>query len=419
VKKKHVPYLLLGLLLALLLVLVIRGEKASEKKTLDSRLSFRKRDKIPYGAYIAWQNLPSIFPGTRVATEAASPQYWSNLSPYEKNQALIIITPQFFPDESELKLLFRFIESGNDVFVSTLNCSREWVDALGFGLYHDWLNKMIYNELSDPDSMSVTLSLPSMGAKTEFLYPGHRLESWFQKIDSSRTRVLGHAANGRPNFVQMRAGKGNLFFHLSPLAFSNYFLLHKQNMSYYDQSLSLISDKVKTVVWDEYFLNKRSEQQQRENEDKGWLSTLLNLENADGKKSFKAAFWLLLAILLLYVLSEMRRKQRIIPVLKKPANDSLDFVKTIGRLYHDKGDHQNLCRKMSAYFLEHVRSRYKLPTQRLDEEFVQNLVYKTGAQEDLIRQIVNFIRSLDEERTVSAATMAVFHERLEQFYKNS
>jgi hypothetical protein len=190
-------------------------------------------------------------------------------------------------------------------------------------------------------------------------------------------------------------------------------------MSYYDQSLSLISDKVKTVVWDEYFLNKRSEQQQRENEDKGWLSTLLNLENADGKKSFKAAFWLLLAILLLYVLSEMRRKQRIIPVLKKPANDSLDFVKTIGRLYHDKGDHQNLCRKMSAYFLEHVRSRYKLPTQRLDEEFVQNLVYKTGAPEDLIRQIVNFIRGLDEERTVSAATMAVFHERLEQFYKNS
>ena len=65
--------------------------------------------------------------------------------------------------------------------------------------------------------------------------------------------------------------------------------------------------------------------------------------------------------LLLYVVLEMRRKQRTIPVMTKPKNDSLEFVKTIGRLYHDKGDHKNLCRKMSAYFLEHVRNRYKLP----------------------------------------------------------
>lgn len=417
-KKKHIPYYLLGLLLVLLLILVIKGENGEAGKTFDSRLSLRKRDKIPYGAYIAWQSLPGIFPGTRIATESASPQYWSNLSAYDKNQALLIITPQFFPDESELKLLFRFVESGNDIFVSTLNCSSELVEALGCGLYYDWLNKMVYNELNDPDSMSVTLSLPSMNGPSEYVYPGHRLESWFQKFDSSRTRVLGHAANGRPNFVQMRAGKGNFFLHLAPTAFSNYFLLHKQNMRYYDQSLSLLSEKVKTVVWDEYFINKRSEQQQ-EDDNKSWLSTLLNLENAEGKKSFKAAFWLLIGLLLLYVLSEMRRKQRIIPVQKKPANDSLDFVKTIGRLYHDKGDHLNLSRKMSAYFLEHVRSRYKLPTQRLDEAFVQNLVYKTGAQEELIRQIVGFIRSLDEEKQVSATTMAVFHERLEQFYKNS
>ena len=68
----------------------------------------------------------------------------------------------------------------------------------------------------------------------------------------------------------------------------------------------------------------------------------------------------------------MRRKQRYIPVVAKPKNDSLDFVKTIGRLYYDKGDHKNLSRKMGAFFLEHVRSRYKLPTGTLNEEFINN-----------------------------------------------
>jgi len=123
--------------------------------------------------------------------------------------------------------------------------------------------------------------------------------------------------------------------------------------------------------------------------------------------------------LLLYVLMEMRRKQRYIPVIKKPANDSLEFVKTIGRLYHDKGDHKNLCKKMSAYFLEHIRSRYKLPTSELDEAFQNNLHFKTGVEQEEINGIVSFIRHLDTLDTVSDKQLAWFHKQLETFYKKA
>src|SRR6185503_10139397 len=92
----------------------------------------------------------------------------------------------------------------------------------------------------------------------------------------------------------------------------------------------------------------------------------------------------------------MRRKQRIIPVMTRPRNDSMDFVKTIGRLYYDKGDHKNLSRKMAAYFLEYVRNRYKLTTVSLDEEFIKNLQFKTNCEEHEIRSIVSFIKYLDE-----------------------
>ena len=180
-------------------------------------------------------------------------------------------------------------------------------------------------------------------------------------------------------------------------------------MEYYEKALSVISPNTTKVVWDEYFLAKGREN----NQDKksNWLSVFLR---------YPGLRWGLitaLLALLTYVLLEMRRKQRPIPVINKPKNDSLDFVKTIGRLYHDKGDHTNLCRKMAAYFLEHVRTRYKLPTSELNDEFIQNLRFKTGMEEEPIREIVSFINHLNVAGAATDKELVLFHKQLESFYK--
>ena len=106
-------------------------------------------------------------------------------------------------------------------------------------------------------------------------------------------------------------------------------------------------------------------------------------------------------------------------VVKKPKNDSLEFVKTIGRLYYDKGDHKNLGRKMATYFLEYVRTKYKLPTGNLNEEFINNLKYKSGADETVIREIVGFIAYLETATTISSGQVTDFHKKLNLFYKQA
>jgi hypothetical protein len=145
----------------------------------------------------------------------------------------------------------------------------------------------------------------------------------------------------------------------------------------------------------------------------------MSTKNDDGNRSFGAAIWVLLLLLLVYALLEMRRKQRFIPLMMKPRNDSLDFVKTIGRLYYDKGDHKNLSRKMSAYFMEHVRNRYKLATGTLDDNFVQQLQFKSGMEEAEIRNIVTFIRYTEDAPVINQAELAQFHRQLEAFYKKA
>jgi hypothetical protein len=97
----------------------------------------------------------------------------------------------------------------------------------------------------------------------------------------------------------------------------------------------------------------------------------------------------------------------------------MDFVKTIGRLYFDKGDHKNLAKKMGAYFLEHIRAHYKLPTHTIDEDFINAVHHKSGYAVEEIRRIVRFIQFVDTAPAISENQLSEFHKELELFYQNT
>ena len=406
--KKFIPYILIGLVLTAIVILFFTSENKRARR-FDDRVTLQKRDKIPYGTFVAYEGLKAIFPKASIVANKQEPGYWDSLSNYDQGQALIIISTNFNASEYEMRKLIRFMEEGNDVFISTMNLSYEVMQLLKCDV-NDADGLMYYFEQSEgTDLLSVSLNKPPFQKQAAYTYPGKRYDFYFYKLDTAVTTVLGYDKNKNTNFIHIKAGEGNLYIHLAPMTFTNYFLLHKNNIAYYESVLSVISPNTTKIVWDEYYNGKRQRQQERAN----WLSGFLKHE------ALKWALLTALLALLLYVLLEMRRKQRYIPVIAKPKNDSLEFVKTIGRLYHDKGDHKNLSKKMSAYFLEHVRSRYKLPTSELDENFEKNLHFKTGVMQEEINSIVSFIRQLDSLETVSDKQLAWFHKQLENFYKQT
>ncbi|HEY1870760.1 MAG TPA: DUF4350 domain-containing protein [Chitinophagaceae bacterium] len=406
--KKILPYLI-AIIVILLLGWVVYSTK-NANHVFDDRFSFNRRDKIPYGFYLAYKNLPRIFPGASVVVNRKAPTLWDSLNSYSGKQTLIIIVPSFRADELEMKRLLDFVKNGNNVFISAAIVSYEVQTMLHCEIpdEHFTFDNLSLNK--NPDSFAVSLASPPFSKQDEYGCPGRRLESYFSKFDSETSIVFGNDMNVLPDLVQLKAGKGNLFFHLAPLAFSNYFLLYDKNINYYNKTLSLLPSDTKKVVWDEYFLNKRFSNR---DESKSPLSALMS------QRSFRAALWLLIILLCVYILQEMRRKQRIIPFMPRPRNDSLEFVKTIGRLYYEKGDNKNLAGKMAAYFLEHVRNRYKLTTNELDDEFVTALQRKTGQPENNIRKIISFIQDMDKPDVISDEQLADFHKELEEFYKTS
>jgi len=408
--KKYLPYGLALILAAAVIALMVTGNNKRDKE-IDERVTLRQQDKIPYGTYVAYHELEQLFPKAGIFTNKSEPGYWDSLSVHRSGQALIIVTGKFNADEGEMKKLLRFIEKGNDVFISARTISYSAAEILKCRVNTNDISSFTDEGIIISDSLTVYLDNPPFSLPVSYTYPGKKLDASFAEMDDATTEVLGKDELGRPNFIRLKSGKGNIYIHLAPLAFSNYFLLHKENIGYYEKVLSVISKETTRVVWDEYYLNKKFLEEPLEQK-KSWFSVLSRYPG------LKAALLTAIFTLLLYVLLEMRRKQRAIPVVKRPRNDSLDFVKTIGRLYFDKGDHKNLCRKMSAYFLEHVRNKYKLLTGTLDEEFIKKLQYKSGGDEAGIRGIVSFIRYLDDAPEISHHQLAGFHQQLESFYKN-
>ena len=77
--------------------------------------------------------------------------------------------------------------------------------------------------------------------------------------------------------------------------------------------------------------------------------------------------------LLIFILFNAKRKQRVVKVIKPLENSTIAFTKTIGNLYYETKDHNNLIDKKITYFLEFIRRKYYLDTQLLDEKFMKNL----------------------------------------------
>jgi len=413
---KYIPYLFAALLLTAVIIFFVTDSNG-KKRRLDETITLRRQDKIPYGTYAAFRNLKYLFPKATIYTNKYEPGYWDSLSVYESGQAFISICKNFTPDEYEMKRLIRFVEKGNDVFISARYISY-YAEKMLTGSEDENDTRTFYRSSYKSDlADNLTLSLLNPPYRTgygEYKYPGKRFIGFFSKINNSTTDIIGTDEDGAPYFIRLKAGKGNFYVHLAPLAFSNYFILHKDNIGYYEKAMSVINQDVSKIVWDDYYLNKKEDRFNMDDEKKkGWLSVFMRYPG------LKAALLTAIFTLLLYVLLGMRRRQRYIPVMTKPKNDSLDFVKTIGRLYYDRGDHKNLCRKMAAYFLEHARNKYKLPTGTLDEKFISQLRFKSGADEPEIRGIVSFIKYLDESPTVSNSDLTDFHKQLESFYKKA
>jgi hypothetical protein len=406
--KKSLPYIITVLVVGLLVTIIIAANNR-RSQTMDERITLREKDKINYGMSAAREFCSSLFPNAVVTVDDNPPGGWKNISWGSGKQAVILMSGYFNADEFDLNQILKFVERGNYVFIIGRGFSHQTENFFHFSYSAGDFSELLTNSA---DSLSVHLERPAFSSDSIFVYPGKRFEGWFNYIDNAHSVVLG-SNDSFPNFIRMDKGSGSVFIHSAPLAFSNYFILHKNNIHYFEQAMSVIPSDVEAVVWNEYYLKKKNQSNGSDGREPNWLGVLLR------HPEFKWGFLVIILTAALWILLNSRRRQRMIPVHAKPRNDSLDFVKTMGRLYYVRKDHHDLARKMAIYFLEHVRSTYKLPTHTLDEQFTEALAYKSGFSRTGIDDIISFINHIRINRSISDPELTGFHNQLEAFYQNT
>lgn len=402
--KRRIPYILLTVLLLALLLLVMNTWR---QRVFDKRVTLDEKLKTPYGAYLSHSLLPLMFPGSEITTNYQSPVEWYD-STQKINQLFFLLTRQFNPSKTEMQDLVNFAKRGNYVFISTSemnNISKKW---LGISIYSDSYNHIYYSNYDD--SVNTSLVKPAF-TESEYFNPGYTFSTYFKSYDTSRYEIIGIDGQGAANFLKVNIGKGSIYLHSDPFLFANYFLLNANNKDYFEKTISLVPSPVKNIIWDKYYVFKEESGKNR-----GQLSPLHVLLNYP---SFRWAFYTALFFLLLYLLLNIKRKQRLIPVVIKPTNDSLDFVKTIGRLYFEKQDHLNIAVKMAAYFLEHVRNKYMMATSDLDDEFIAKLSGKSGYEEEKTRVLIQSVNTIHQAVEVNEQQLANYYNQFQQFYKQT
>jgi len=375
---------------------------ASCGKRLNKRVTLWRNDRIPYGTYYAYHNLPYIFRDAEILTNDNSPV--SFYEEQEHSSAYIIVGPVVKPDEKELKAILNHAITGNHVFISAITIGKNLLDS--FKLETSTFRNLGYFS----DSLTVDVIDPSKRDYNAFSYPGLRLDNYFTKLDSSVTNILGRNENGNANFVKFTYQNGGaVFIHLVPGALTNFFLLHKQNKRYYDLVMSTIPDTVSFVKWDDYYRHHIDGNDTANRSAFSKLSTFLQNE------VLRWAFWLTVLLFGIVYLVESKRKQRIVPELKRLNNTSLDFVKTIGRLYYQRKDNRNLAQKIVTHFLAHVRSTYRLQTSNLDDEFAGKLAYKSGYPAPLLEEIIKDIQMAEETYEWTDEELLAFNDKIDKF----
>ncbi len=403
------------ILLILSIAVFLSGCQNPFVKKTNWRVSLDKKDKKPYGGFLAFESLKLAYPEAEI--HPLSPGFrYSNMDEGMLNGAgalFVAVGLDFYLTDYELDRLVEFAEAGNEVVIFSRGLDEKLEDYLGCTISNSGFEEM---PLTNVNTGKASLNSISVSTKPEeqFGYQGKPVLGFFKlknvkeedtvMMESVRSLpdTLGHVKT-QPNFIRYAVGDGHITLHAAPLVMSNYFLLQPGNEKYLEgiwQSLPIIPTR---IYWNDYF--KRSTKASD-------LGVLLKYPGT------RWAFFLAIFGLLVYVIFESKRKQRIIPEVKPLENSSVSFVETVGRLYYNKGDHNNIAEKMVQHFLEWVRSHYYLNTSQLNEHFTQQLILKSGMPENTVRSLMDTIREVHVERkTIDESDLYHLHHTIEQFYK--
>ncbi|MEH6304075.1 DUF4350 domain-containing protein [Olivibacter sp. CPCC 100613] len=356
--------------------------------------TYQRTDKIPFGTYISYRELPQLFKGGISSSRQSLDETLSKAD----GSNLLIVAPKISIGKDDYQKLRRHIEQGNDVFLAASDFNQSLLDSLHLQIH---MRDLLFAK----DSLQFHFVNKQLNPDHYFRFSRGIAPQYFSKIDTLNAIILGTNNKNEANFLRYTIGKGSLYVLASPDFFTNYVLLAADGASYTAKALSYLNPD-RPLIYDEYQLL-------------GMPGERSLLRFIFSNPSLKWSYYIMLGCLVLFVLFEIKRRQRIIPPEDPMTNTSVEFVKVVSGVYFGQHDNNDIINKKAQYFFHFIRTYYRLKTSDLNKEFSDLLIERSGVAPDIIHKILGYIETVHLGKPLGDLELIDFNNYMEQFYEQS
>jgi len=399
----------------ILLVITFLGCQQNKKRLPPLNESYRRTDKLPFGSFIAYKGFASEFPDYWInIADKPFDETWKGLRNESTNtySLYFLVTKNLILSTDEVNAMIEYVKAGNDLFISADYLDEKLLDALYCSVNR---KGEIINEVNGKmRDTYVSMFYGKDFSASKYSYYYFPFLNYFSSYDPSISRVLGVNELNLPNYIVIFSGRGRLYLHLAPRIFSNYFLLTKDNYHYFENATAYLRFNPQYIYWDAYYKEFSSTRNKNNLKNKDQFSSL---EVIKENPPLLWAFYLALAALLLFVLFNIKRKQRVIEVIKPNTNTTLAFTETIGRLYLQHKNNRNIAEKMITFFYEYLRKKYFINTSAVTPQFIHSLSGKSGVNEKETQELFKLINTIQEQDEVTDEELLELNLKIENFKK--
>lgn len=385
--------------------------------------TFSQYDYQPFGCAIFDDMVAESWPGEYYLDDWTFYNFENDTT--DEPLALLAIAQQLYLTKTDKDAIMKLAERGNKIILAATSFSLS--DTLGYDMAFNWFRASDFKrQVQSFNSRDTLYWLPD--SITGTTYPAAAYEVYpqlcdvsFTKFDSLTVPLVQRGVRDRsrkdsvspdsllgsmdtipayslPGVVALRrpVGKGEIILITTPLLFTNYGMLDKNNAAYIFRLLSLA--KGLPLYRTEAYNHSEYEQQ---SPFRYFLS----------QPALRWGLYLTVITLVLFMIFTARRRQRPIPVIRQPENKTLEFTELIGTLYFQKKNHADLVRKKFTYFAESLRRNIQVDVEEDNDDLdlCRKIAAKTGMDEVKIVALFNRLRPVIRgERNVTEQEMKDF-----------
>lgn len=399
--------IILAVLLVLLGLLVYM--QANQPQPINWSPSYSNVDKIPLGSKVFFESLKAQ---TNVKQIDKVP--FNFLSDSTISGTYFFLNNHLAFGEAEGNKLLEWVRKGNTLFLAADNFGSYLMDTLNLKK----TSRTRVEDLKTFPQLQLTNQRLKASSDSTFTYHHNQPLAYFSEIDTTQQIVLGTAKIASKknkkvskkdqmiNFIEAPVGKGKIYLHLFPEAFSNFFMLSEKNYRYAEKVLAYLPKKT-PIYWDNHY-------KANETVETSLLYVLLN------DHALKWAYYFILIGTVLFVFFEGKRKQKAISVIPPLKNQTYAFTKTIAGMYLEKADHTAIAKKQITQFYDFVRNELRINQKPNQPGFYENLSTKTGESQEDLKSLFTYLAKIDEKVKVDKQELLRLNRRITEFKtKNS